>query len=351
MVSRPMHMRLSRRELVQGALSGLIGATLLPAMAQRAMGGGRLVLSRRPAFAVPLPTPFSSSLELDLAAHRQLLRFYRQAGADAVLAVGSTGEMLSITWPEALRLVRSASAVFGPSRTWASLSVGRSVESCRRGAADLHQAGAGLPVVIPGLLAGAGSTEAEAERLLLEVGRGIPGPLGLYESINPFHRTLPAPLLAALAAQGSFQLLKTTQGAPQRMAALVAAVPRGFLILEANTADLFAVLQAGAAGVLDFCAACFPELLAYLCRSWADPKRRSSLQPLCRWIGDTDALLLGSLAFPRGVKAVLAARGLAIQPFSRQAVADLTRDQNAQVQDLVRQFRSLSRDLGITPLL
>jgi dihydrodipicolinate synthase/N-acetylneuraminate lyase len=135
------------------------------------------------------------------------------------------------------------------------------------------------------------------------------------------------------------------------MAALVAAVPAAFPILEANTAELFAVLQAGAGGVIDFCAACFPELLESLCRQWADPTQAPALQRLCRWIGDTDALLLGSLAFPRGVKAVLAARGLGIQPFSRQAVADLTAEQNTQVRELVRQFRSLGRDLGLTPLI
>ncbi len=345
----PVH--LSRRELLQGGLAGLIGVTLLPGLAQRAAGGGPLLLSRRPAFAVPVPTPLNGTLEMDLAAHRLILQFYREAGANAVLAVGSTGEMFSITWPEALLLTRSASAVFGPARTWASVSVGRSVESCLRGAAELRQAGAALPVVIPGLLAGAASTDADAARLLLAVGRGAGGPLGLYEAITPFHRTLSPQLLAALARQGRFQLLKTTQGSGGQMATLVAAVPPAFPILEANTADLLAVLQAGATGVLDFCAACFPELLDHLCRQWPDPSRRPALQRLCRWIGDTDALLLGSLAFPRGVKAVLAARGLAIQPFSRQAVADLNGEQNAQVQDLVRQFRSLSRELGIVPLI
>lgn len=71
---------------------------------------------------------------------------------------------------------------------------------------------------------------------------------------------------------------------------------------------------------------------------WSDNSRRPALQRLRSWIGDTDALLLGSLAFTRGVKAVLAARGLAIQPFSRQAVADLNGEQNAQVRDQLRQF-------------
>jgi len=176
---------LSRRELVQGAVSGLVGAALLPALAQHRAATGSLRLLRQPAFAVPVPTPFTASLELDLPAHRRLLRFYRQAGADAVLAVSSTGEMLSLTWPEALQLSRSAHAVFGGVRTWASLSCGRDVTSCVQGARELRQAGAGLPVVIPGLLAGANVSEAEAHRRLLEVGRRAGGPLGLYEAINP----------------------------------------------------------------------------------------------------------------------------------------------------------------------
>ena len=74
------------------------------------------------------------------------------------------------------------------------------------------------------------------------------------------------------------------------------------------------------------------------------------MQHLCRWICDTDSLLLGSLTFPRGVKAVLAARGLVILPASRQAVADLTAEQEALVSDRVRQFRSLSGELGIALL-
>jgi len=65
------------------------------------------------------------------------------------------------------------------------------------------------------------------------------------------------------------------------------------------------------------------------------------------WAGDTDALLLGSLAFPSGVKDVLAARWLAVLPLSRQAVADLNADQKALVNDLVRQFRLLSSELAI----
>lgn len=347
----PVH--LSRRQLFQGSLSALLGAAVIPAIAQRSVAGSglHLQLSRRPTFAVPMPTPLTATLELDLNTHRQLLRFYREAGAEAVLAVSSTGEMLSLTWPEALQLTRSASAVFGTPRTWASLSCGRSVAACVQGARELRQAGAGLPVVIPSVLAGASCTPEDALRLLLEVGQRAGGPLGVYESITPFHRTLPPAHLVALARQGSYQLLKTTQGTPGEIAALEAATSGGFPILEANTADLEAVLKAGASGVLDFCAACFPELLDHLCRHWADPTQTKAVQRICRWIGDSDALLLGSLAFPRGVKAVLATRGLAILPLSRQAVADLNTEQTSLVIDLVRQFRALSADLGIAPVI
>lgn len=342
---------LSRRQLLQGTIAGLVGSSVLPALTQQLAIAGSLRFPRRPAFAVPVPTPLTASLELDLQAHRELLRFYRRAGADAVLAVSSTGEMLSLAWPEALQLTRSVKAVFGAPRTWAGLSCGRSVAACVQGAREMRQAGAGLPVVIPGLLAGASVPEAEALRQLLEVGRRAGGSLGLYEAITPFHRMLSPAALAALAAQGTYRLLKTTQGSPAQIAGLVAATPDGFPILEANAADLAAVLQAGASGVIDFCAACFPELLDHLCRHWADPSQAMAMQRICRWIGDTDVHLLGSLAFPRGVKAVLAARGLAILPLSRQAVADLNSEQKALVDELVRQFRSLSGRLGIAPLI
>ena len=82
------------------------------------------------------------------------------------------------------------------------------------------------------------------------------------------------------------------------------------------------------------------------------PCRNSSpATPNRCWAGDTDALLLGSLAFPSGVKDVLAARWLAVLPLSRQAVADLNADQKALVNDLVRQFRLLSSELGIAPVI
>ena len=346
-----MHVRLSRRELFLGAATGLAGISLLPAFAQRRAPARSLGLPRRPAFAVPVPTPFTASLGLDRQGHRELLHFYRQAGADAVLAVSSTGEMLSLSWAEALQLTRSASAMFGARRTWASISCGRTVAACMEGAAELRVAGAGLPVVIPGLLAGAEVSEPEALRRLLDVGRRAGGPLGLYEALNPFHRTLPPADLGALARQGTYQLLKTTQGSPVKITALVASTPTDFLILEANTSDLAAGLQAGASGVVDFCAACFPELLNHLCRHWADPPQREPLQRICRWIGDTDALLLGSLPFPLGVKAVLGARGLAILPLSRQAVTELTPEQQGLVNDRVRQFRLLCSELGIAPVI
>ncbi|MEB3270993.1 MAG: hypothetical protein VKJ44_05035 [Synechococcus sp.] len=154
-------------------------------------------------------------------------------------------------------------------------------------------------MVIPGLLAGSGIAEAEALQRLLAVGEQTSGPLGLYEAITPFHRTLSAAALASLAAQGTYRLLKTTQGQPEPIAALRSAAGAGFPIIEANTAQLAAVLAAGASGVVDFCAACFPELLAHLCRHWGDPVHAQPIQRLCHWISETDAVLLGSLPFPR----------------------------------------------------
>ena len=75
------------------------GTSLLPLLpANQSLAGGLLARPRNLVFTVPVPTPLSQDLTVDLGAHRQLLEFYRTAGAQAVLAVASTGEMLSISW-------------------------------------------------------------------------------------------------------------------------------------------------------------------------------------------------------------------------------------------------------------
>jgi len=341
--------QLTRRGLLQAGVGGLLAATAIPVMVA---GAGR-AQGRPPQlrFTVPVPTPLGDDLQLDLKTHRQLLTLYRQAGAQAVLAVASTGEMLSISWPEALQLTRQANAVFGPGGTWASLSRGTSVAACRRGIQQLKAAGAGTAFVVPGLLADGHVNEAEAMRRLLAVAQGRPLRLGLYEAIAPFHRLLRPEQVGRLATEGGYGLLKTTQASPEAVAAIAARVPAGFAIEEANTAELFAVLAAGATGITDFCAAAFPELLNYLCQQWASASDRTKLQRVCAWIGRTDATLSAELPFPLSVKVVLQQRGVPIRPLSRQAVDAFTMEQQQRAADLVQQFQGLCHDLGLTSLI
>lgn len=299
-------------------------------------------------FAVPVPTPFHADLQLDLKAHRDLLGFYRRAGATAVLAVASTGEMLSLTWPEALQLTRQASAVFGPVGTWASLSRGTNVAACRMGIDQLAHAGAGMAIVVPGLLADGDVSDADALRRLLSVAKGSNLPLGLYEAIAPFHRLLQPEMLQQLAQVGGYRLLKTTQASAAAVQAMAAVVPSGFSIYEANTADLFAVLQTGAAaGAMDFCAAAFPELLQYLCQHWGQGTEASNLERICNWIATTDAILLNQLPFPLSVKVILQLRGAPILPLSRLNINNFSKEQRTVTADLVNQFNGLCKDLKI----
>lgn len=343
---------ISRRTLLQVGVGMALGTTLAPLLsAKHSLAGGQVARARHLLFAVPVPTPLSQDLTLDLGAHRQLLAFYRRAGAHAVLAVASTGEMLSISWPEALQLTRQASAVFGPRGTWASLSRGTTVASCRSGIRELAQAGAGTAIVVPGLLADASVSDAESLRRLLAVAQGSPLPLGLYEAIAPFHRLLRPESLQQLAEIGGYRLLKTTQGSAEVVAAMVGQVPAGFGIYQANSAELFAVLEAGVTGITDFCAAAFPELLRYLCHQWGPTGDPAKVQKVCAWIASTDAALSSQLPFPLSVKVVLQRRGLPILPLSRQAVNDLNGEQQQIAADLVQQFEALRNDLEIPSLL
>jgi dihydrodipicolinate synthase/N-acetylneuraminate lyase len=343
---------ITRRTLLQAGVGMALGTTVAPLLSVKdSLAGGQEARGRRLLFTVPVPTPLSQDLSLDLGAHRQLLEFYRRAGAHAVLAVASTGEMLSISWPEALQLTRQASAVFGPRGTWASLSRGTTVAACRSGIRQLARAGAGTAIVVPGLLADASVSDAEALRRLLTVSQGSPLPLGLYEAIAPFHRLLRAQDLAQLVEMGRYRLLKTTQASAAAVAALAGQVPAGFAIYEANTSELFAALEAGATGITDFCAAAFPELLRYLCDQWGPAGDPAKVQRVCAWIARTDAALSSQLPFPLSVKVVLQRRGVPILPLSRQAVQDFTAEQQQQAADLVQQFDALCNDLGISSLL
>jgi len=336
---------------VVGAATAAGGAQLLPTPAAGRERSGWPPAAGRLRFAVPVPTPFGATLELDLAAHRQLLDFYRRCGAAAVLAVSATGEMLSISWPEALQLNRQAAAMFGRQRTWASVSRGSDLGGCLTGIAELRAAGVGVPVVVPGLLAGARLSEDEALQRLLAVGGAAGGPLGLYEAVAPYHRTLSPQALATLTQTGNYRLLKTTQGSASAVRTLLQAAGPELQLYQANTSDLAAVLADGAAGVLNFSAAAFPELLGALLQRWGDRSQAETLDRLCRWIAASDAAFQSALAFPRGIKAALALRGLAISPRSRQAVADLSADQQAGVVDVVQQFRGWCRDLNVRPLI
>ena len=132
---------------------------------------------------------------------------------------------------------------------------------------------------------------------------------------------------------------------------MVGQVPAGFAIYQANTAELFAVLEAGATGITDFCAAAFPELLRYLCHQWGPAGDPAKVQRVCAWIASTDAALSSQLPFPLSVKVVLQRRGLPILPLSRQAVNDFNGEQRQQAADLVQQFQALRNDLGIPSLL
>jgi dihydrodipicolinate synthase/N-acetylneuraminate lyase len=225
------------------------------------------------------------------------------------------------------------------------------VAACRSGIRQLKAAGAGTAIVVPGALADAELSDSEAMRRLLDVAQGSALPLGLYEAIAPFHRVLRPEQVQLLAATGRYRLLKTTQASPAVVAAIAARVPAAFSIYEANTADLFAVLEAGAAGITDFCAAAFPELLRYLCQRWGNVDDRANLQRVSAWIASTDAALLGELPFPLSIKVVLQQRGLPILPLSRQAVNTFNSEQQQRAADLVQQFNGLRRDLGVASLL
>lgn len=68
---------ISRRTLLQASVGMALGTTVAPLLSPKdSLAGGQEARARRLLFTVPVPTPLSQDLTLDLGAHRQPLVFY-----------------------------------------------------------------------------------------------------------------------------------------------------------------------------------------------------------------------------------------------------------------------------------
>ncbi|WP_058836515.1 4-hydroxy-tetrahydrodipicolinate synthase [Luteimonas abyssi] len=253
-----------------------------------------------------LATPFSVSGELDLDAWQTLLDQQLDAGTNALVVAGSTGEAAALYNPEFDLLVRSAvqrSAGRVPVLvgTGAS-STARTIEQTRR-AADLG-ADAALVVTPPYVR----PTQAGLVAHFRAVADDGALPLVLYNVPPRTGCDMLPEAVAELAVHPAILGVKEARGEPERMQALLALRSEAFLVFSGDDPTAARAMLAGADGVISVVSNIVPATFRRLAALAADGREAevqaldAELQPLYTFAGIEPN--------PIPVKAVLARQGI-----------------------------------------
>lgn len=210
-----------------------------------------------------LATPFDASGEVDLEAWRRFLESQLQAGTQALVVAGSTGEVAALLDAEYDALLRCAVEVVAgrvPVIAGTGLSnTSKTIELTRR-AADLG-ADAALVVTPPyvrptqeGLLAHYRAVADDGALPVLLY--NVPGRTGcdmLPETV------------AALAGHARIVGVKEARPEPERMEALVALRSRDFAVLSGDDPTACRAMLSGADGVVSVASNVVPRAFRRLC--------------------------------------------------------------------------------------
>ncbi|MCE7032653.1 4-hydroxy-tetrahydrodipicolinate synthase [Lysobacter sp. GX 14042] len=253
-----------------------------------------------------LATPFDPDGELDLAAWRRLLEQQLEAGTQALVVAGSTGEAAALLDAEYDALLRSAVEIVAgrvPVVAGTGLSnTAKTIEMTRR--AGSLGADAALVVTPPyvrptqdGLLA---HYRAVADDGAL--------PVLLYNVPGRTGCDMLPDTVAALAGHPRIIGIKEAVPGPERMAALLALRDAGFSVLSGDDPTACRAMLAGADGVVSVASNAVPRAFRRLC----DLARAGDDGPAA----GLDAQLAAVVAFmgiepnPVPVKALLQRQGI-----------------------------------------
>lgn len=253
-----------------------------------------------------LATPFDASGEVDLDDWRRLLESQLQAGTQALVVAGSTGEAAALLDAEYDALLRCAVEVVAgrvPVIAGTGLSnTAKTIELTRR-AAGLG-ADAALVVTPPyvrptqeGLLA---HYRAVADDGAL--------PVLLYNVPGRTGCDLLPETVAALAGHPRIIGIKEARPEPERMEALLALRDRGFVVLSGDDPTACRAMLAGADGVVSVASNVVPRAFRRLCDLARAGEAGQARELAARLVGILD--FMGVEPNPVPVKALLQRQGI-----------------------------------------
>jgi len=241
----------------------------------------------------PIPTPFDSRGEVDLARLRAALGRWCASPLAGVVVLGTTGEAAFLDEDESLRVIVAARDAVPADRTFI---VGTGRESTRATiAATRRAAESGADAVLvrtPGFYKSQMTSEAYV-RHYRSVADASPVPVLLYNFTAVTGVTIPVEAVAALAAHPNIAGMKESNGDVARIGELVAAVPPTFNVVAGSASTFLGAIDAGARGGILALSAVLPEAcvrLLELARGGREDEARAlqaRILPLAKLFGAT----------------------------------------------------------------
>ena len=207
----------------------------------------------------PIPTPFDEHGDLDTNRLQAALARWLLTPLTGFVVLGSNGEAPLLDEQESDRVVAAARDAVPAGRTFI---VGTGRESTRAAIdATRRAASLGAEAVLvrtPGFFK-TQMTSGAFTRHYTAVADASPVPVLLYNFTAVTGVNLPVDAVGKLASHPNIVGMKESNGDVQRVADLVAAVPKGFTLLAGSAATFYEALRAGAAGGILALGSVLPE--------------------------------------------------------------------------------------------
>lgn len=218
-------------------------------------------------------TPFTEKGNIDYDMVEKLVDWYIERGVGGIFAVCQSSEMFYLSRDEKRELATFVhKSIKGRVGMVASGHTADSLEDQAYEINEMAQTGAQCVVLLPNRLAARDESDdvlkANLDILLSMVDKDIV--FGVYECPAPYKRLLTPELVYYLADMGRFIFLKDTCCNANQVIDKIRA-GRGILkVYNANSAQLYQTLKAGAAGFSGVMANFHPELYSWLCKNFAN---------------------------------------------------------------------------------
>lgn len=168
---------------------------------------------------VPMVTPVTEKMDLDVAAVERIIEFFAQNGV-APLLMGTTGEGNSVSAADGLLLVETAvKAAKGRILIYAGLTGNCFSEQLRQAEAYTK---AGADVIVATLPSYYALTEEQMYNYYKTLADNITGPLMLYNILATTHMTIPVDVVKRLADHPNIVGLKDSERDLERMKECIA---------------------------------------------------------------------------------------------------------------------------------